>query len=125
VIVNAVEPVLVTPPVVPTDEATSEATETPAPTEEATPDATSEPTGQVILSADFESELVGWALGEGASVVADSDSNHALLLAPNASLLPAEPIYLADFRLDARLNIASDAQDGTTSGVTIPFRTQD
>ncbi|MEO8612640.1 MAG: family 16 glycoside hydrolase, partial [Chloroflexota bacterium] len=132
VVINAVEPVAVTetPTAVPTEETTPEltpeATPTLEPTEESTPETTPEAAGQVILNADFEGELQGWsALTEGASIVAEGDANHALLLAPTANFLPSEPIYLADFTLDMRLNIASDAQDGTSSGISIPFRTQD
>lgn len=137
--INVATVIVQTPAPIPTAEATIPAEVTPEATPELTPEltpeattepeTTPEPVGQLVLSTDFESELTGWLLSEGASVVVESESNHALLLAPNAALLPTSDIVLADFRLDARLNIASDAtgesSDVTPSGVSIPFRTQE
>ncbi|MBZ0280332.1 MAG: S8 family serine peptidase [Anaerolineae bacterium] len=123
-------PVVTTPPPTetPSPEATTETTpeataETTAePTAEITPEAITNP-GTLVLSADFEAETTAWLPSEGASVVLESETNHALLMAASSSLFPAQPIFLADFSLDARLNILSDAGDGSPTGLSIPFRT--
>lgn len=111
-------PVEVTPELTPeaTPEVTSEATEEP------TLEVTEEPVTQTpILSADFESELTDWVLSDGASVVVESETNHALLLATGASLAPAETLYLADLQIDARVNILS----GISGGLNFSFRAQE
>ncbi len=127
VLITELEASVVVPTVEPTIEATAEVmpevTEEPIATE--TPTAEPTPSGTVVLTADFEGELTGWALGEGASVVVESETNRALLMAAGSSLLPADALYLADFQLDARLNIVSDAQNGQPSGASIFFRTQE
>ncbi|MBI5669147.1 MAG: S8 family serine peptidase [Chloroflexi bacterium] len=106
-----------------TPEQTPEATLPPEVTPEQTPEATPEPE-ILLLGADFEGELTGWTLtGEG-SIVADGDANHALQLAAGSSLLPTNPPYLTDFRLEARLTLL-EAVDGAPSGISIPFRTSD
>jgi hypothetical protein len=117
VIITQLDAPVITPP---TAEPTVEVTETLAP--EATPsvEPTAEaPTGTVILTADFESELTGWMLGEGASIVADSDTNHALMIAAGSTFSPAEAVLLADFQLDVRVNLV------TEGSVNFFFRTQE
>ena len=103
-----------------------ELTETVAPEASETP--TSEPTDTapetadgrtLVLAADFEGDPVEWALTDGASVVA-ADGGRALLLAPGSALLPAEPVYLADFELRARFSL-TDA----SSALRIAFRASD
>jgi len=123
-------PVVTTPPSTETlpPEATAEITAEPTnestadPTVETTPEVITNP-GTLVLSADFEMENGAWLPSEGASVVLENDTNHALLMAANSSLFPSQPILLGDFRLDARLNILSDAADGSMTGLSIPFRT--
>ncbi len=121
VVIHKLEaPIVTEPPVEVTAEATLEAT--PEVTEEPTLEVTEEPVAITpILSADFESEVTGWTLGDGASVVVESETNHALLLASGASFAPAEPLYLADLQLDARVNLLS----GTSGGLNISFRSQE
>lgn len=110
-----------------TPEATVEPEVTPEQTPEATiqpevtPEATVEPEA-VVLSADFEGDLTGWTLNGDATIVADGNTNHALQMAAGSSLLPTNPPYLTDFRLEARLNLA-EAADGAPSGISVPFRT--
>jgi hypothetical protein len=99
-------------------EVTPEAT--PELTPEATPEVTEEPV-MPTLSADFESEPSGWTLSEGASVVVESETNHALLMATGASLTPAEILYIADLQIDARVNLLS----GTSGGLNFSFRAQE
>lgn len=127
-------PVITTPETaVPSPEetatSTEEATVVPLPTEEQTPEATAEattePVGTLLLSADFESDLIGLTASEGASVVSASDTNHALLLAAGSSLSPTDALYLTDFSLDAKFNILSDSGDGSLTGVTTVFRGQE
>jgi hypothetical protein len=105
-------------------EETPELTEEPAieVTEEPEIETTEEPTvATPILSADFEGDLNGWTLSDGASVVVESENNHALLLASGASLTPAETLYLADLQIDARVNILSS----TSGGLDLSFRSQE
>lgn len=112
-----------------TPEITPEATDEPEITPEATvePEITPEPETieQPVLSADFEAEAPGWVFSEGASIVQESDTNRALLMSAGSTLLPAEALPLADFRLEARLNLLSDGADGAPTGLNIPFHSGD
>ncbi|MBL8160536.1 MAG: hypothetical protein JNJ61_01015, partial [Anaerolineae bacterium] len=124
-----------TPDVTATPEGTSEPEATPEATAdvpaeatpEATPDATPEApfTGTLLLSADFEGELVGWAMSESLSIVQDSESNHALLMAAGSAFMPVEAVNVTDLRLDARVNITGEVAEQSTNGVGFTFRTQE
>lgn len=110
----------VAPEVTVEPELTPEATVEPEVTPEATaePEVTEEPVA-AILAADFEGEtLDGWTLTGDASVIQESDSNKVLSMLSGASLVPANPLYLGDFQLDARVNLAAGS-------LSIPFRTQE
>lgn len=135
VIGQAHSPALETPVIEPTAAPTSEATPdvTAAPTSEATPDVTAAPeatpeapfAGALLLSADFEGDLVGWAMSESLSVVQDSENNRALLMAAGSAFMPAEAVYVADLRLDARIKITGEVAEQSASGVGFAFRTQE
>jgi hypothetical protein len=103
-------------PVEATAEATVEATL--EATAEATPDA--ESAANIVLSADFEGELVGWLIGGDAGVVAESETNKALLMNSGSSLIPANPLYMEDLTIEARISLM--AGDGSTDGIGITFR---
>ena len=106
------EPAASTPP---TEPAAPEASETP--TGEPSDTSTEATNGQPpVLDANFEGDLVGWAITEGASVV-EMSGGHALLLTPGSALMPAEPVYLADFELRARFSLAD-----ASSALRIAFR---
>lgn len=93
------------------EEATAEVTE------EATAEPT--PTGPLpILTADFESGLIGWAISEDASIVPAGESNSALLLTGEGALTPKEVLYLADFRTEARFQLIEN-------GLNFAFRVQE
>ena len=109
------EPPITSEPPAPSPVVTDEPTASPAPTE---PPA-SEPEEALVLSADFEGEPTGWLLSADASIVVEAGGNHALLLPPGGSLLPAATLVLGDFRLEARLMLLADG------GLNLPFRTLD
>ncbi|MGQ9887199.1 MAG: S8 family serine peptidase [Aggregatilineales bacterium] len=103
-------------PTPPTDEpAAPEASETPT-TEPSDTSTEAADEQSPALAVDFEDDLVGWAITEGASVVETNDGR-ALLLAPGSALLPAEPVYLADLELRARFSLAD-----SSSALRIAFR---
>lgn len=129
VVMNRLDAPVIIPEVTPettvepeiTPEATAEPEITPEATvePEITPEVTEEP-NLPVLTADFEGEEVtGWTWREGASVVQESETNRALLMAGGASLTPAEPLHLGDFRIDARVNLIAG------SGLSLDFRAQD
>jgi hypothetical protein len=127
--IPVLETPVVEPTAAPTSEATPDVTATPEPeaTAEAPPEVTAEPpfTGTLLLSADFESEPLGWALSESLSIVQDSESNHALLMAAGSAFMPAETIYVNDLRLGARVNITGEVAEQSANGVGFTFRTQE
>jgi hypothetical protein len=59
------------------------------------------PAAAPFLSTDFESEFVGWVTT--GSVVAENDTNHALLMAGSGLLKPAVDAEFVDVELVGRL----------------------
>ncbi len=69
---------------------------------EVTPEAEPESGLTAILSADFEGDVTGWNMSEGAAVVTLEDNN-VLQLNSDMLLIPAETLVLADQRIEARV----------------------
>ncbi|MFW5772324.1 MAG: S8 family serine peptidase, partial [Phototrophicaceae bacterium] len=128
-------------PTVEEPELTPEVEQDPEATPEATPDGP-----QPLLYTDFETEPVDWTLDPAAQIItagtdsADADDPEATpdvsesavsqthqvgQFPPNASLRPAREIHLSDQRIDARLQIVDDAQDGSASGLAVVLRSSD
>ncbi|RMG71243.1 MAG: hypothetical protein D6711_15660, partial [Chloroflexi bacterium] len=111
-------------------EVTDEPTVDPELTEEPTidPEVTPEPEPQdaPTLFTDFNGELLGWTLSDGAEIVF-SGENGIALLAANTTLAPSDVLYVGEQRIRAEVSIVSDDRvDGVgTTGVSINFRMGD